>query len=114
MRPSTPISWLSSLLLISATATAYDSISFTTWNCTACNPEPGTFCSVGTRSQLPPDQCFSMWPGSTYIKSFDAIIPSCQVNLYLAGDCTGTAEVHKENEGQCEPKGPANSFKITC
>ena len=36
------------------------------------------------------------------------------VNLYLASDCTGTAEVHKENGGNCEPKGPTNSFQITC
>lgn len=82
MRPSSPSPWLSSLLLLSTTATAYDSISFTTYNCTACTPEPSTFCSVNTRSQLPPNQCLPMWSDSTFIKTFDATSPSCQGMLH--------------------------------
>lgn len=72
---STP---LSTLFLLATSTLAYDSISFTTWNCTDCNPVPGTFCSVNTRSQLPPNLCVPMWNGSTYIRTFDATIPSCQ------------------------------------
>ncbi|EUC38929.1 hypothetical protein COCVIDRAFT_31876 [Bipolaris victoriae FI3] len=111
MHLPTPIS---TLLLLATSTLAYDSISFTTWNCTDCSPVPGTFCSVNTRSQLPPNLCIPMWNGSTYIRTFDATIPSCQVNLYLEDDCTGAAEVHRENGGRCETKGPTNSFQITC
>jgi len=67
-------------IALAATASAYDSVSFTTWNCTECTPVPGTFCSVNTRSQLPPDLCITMWNGSTTIKTYDATIPSCQGN----------------------------------
>ncbi|KAH6870586.1 hypothetical protein BKA58DRAFT_179655 [Alternaria rosae] len=101
-------------IVLAATGAAYDTVSFTTWNCTECTPVPGTFCSVNTRSQLPPDLCITMWNGSTTIKTYDATLPSCQVNLYPELNCGGMPEVHKDNGGVCESKIPSNSFKITC
>lgn len=67
-----------STLGFAATSVAYDSISFTTWNCTDCTPVPGIFCSTGTRGNLPPNECYPMWNGSFTMKTFGATLPSCQ------------------------------------
>jgi hypothetical protein len=68
-------------LAFAATSAAYDTITFTTWNCTDCTPVPGQFCSTGSRT-LPPNQCFTMWPGSTVMKTSDPTLPSCQGKVF--------------------------------
>jgi hypothetical protein len=78
MHFSTAMTILSGLAL-ATTSVAYDTISFTTWNCTDCNPVPGQFCSVNRRDNLPiKDQCITLWNGSTFIKTYDPTLPSCQ------------------------------------
>jgi hypothetical protein len=80
MHFSTAATIISSLAL-ATTSVAYDSITFITWNCTDCTPVPGQFCSTGVR-RLPPNQCFTMWPEITVMKTSDATPASCQGNTF--------------------------------
>jgi hypothetical protein len=131
MHFSTTLTVLSGLAL-ATTSVAYDTISFTTWNCTACTPVEGQFCSVNKRDNLPiKDQCIQMWNQTITMKTYDPTLPSCQgkgtqrftdgnelimhiVNLYPGYACDGIPQVHKYNGGRCEGKIASNSYKITC